>query len=169
MSELAVAAFAAALGCHLLDEPRTRRFERFRRSFDEAAYRRELELQRRSALSRAPTQRSRPCCARSTIRRPVCSSAARCGLGLLGEPSVAVVGARACSAYGTAVATELARELAAAGVVVVSGLARGVDAAAHRGALDRAGEHGRRASAAASTATTRAPMRSWPQRSRRTV
>jgi DNA processing protein len=48
---------------------------------------------------------------------------------------VAIVGARACSAYGTAVATQLGRELAAAGVLVVSGLARGVDAAAHREAL----------------------------------
>jgi DNA processing protein len=56
-------------------------------------------------------------------------------LTLLEAPSVAVVGARACSHYGSSVATSLARELAAAGVVVVSGLARGVDAAAHRGAL----------------------------------
>src|SRR4029077_1363536 len=41
----------------------------------------------------------------------------------------------ACSAYGALVATDLGRELAGAGVPVVSGLARGVDAAAHRGAL----------------------------------
>jgi DNA processing protein len=51
------------------------------------------------------------------------------------RPAVAIVGARACSAYGASVAHGLARDLAAAGVVVVSGLARGVDAAAHRGAL----------------------------------
>ena len=57
-------------------------------------------------------------------------------LGLLERPSVAVVGARACSAYGASVALSLGRELAAAGVVVVSGLARGIDAAAHRGALE---------------------------------
>jgi DNA processing protein len=54
---------------------------------------------------------------------------------LLEGPAVAVVGARACSPYGTAVAVSLAQELAAAGVLVISGLARGVDAAAHRGAL----------------------------------
>jgi DNA processing protein len=57
-------------------------------------------------------------------------------LTVFDAPCVAVVGARACSAYGAAVAAELARGLARAGVVVVSGLARGVDGAAHRGALD---------------------------------
>ena len=57
---------------------------------------------------------------------------------LLGQ-AVAVVGARACSSYGRVVARMLGRELAAAGVVVVSGLARGVDGEAHRGALDVAG------------------------------
>ena len=58
---------------------------------------------------------------------------------LLARPSVAIVGARACSPYGAQVARMLGRELAAAGVVVVSGLARGVDAEAHRGALDAGG------------------------------
>jgi len=46
------------------------------------------------------------------------------------------VGARACSGYGSSVARSLARELSAAGLVIVSGLARGIDAEAHRGALD---------------------------------
>ncbi len=46
---------------------------------------------------------------------------------LLARPAVAIVGARACSPYGKQVARTLGRELAAAGVVVVSGLARGVD------------------------------------------
>src|SRR6185437_1321643 len=58
---------------------------------------------------------------------------------LLGRPSVAVVGARACSSYGRSVARMLGRELAAAGLVVVSGMARGIDAEAHRGALDAHG------------------------------
>jgi DNA processing protein len=65
-----------------------------------------------------------------------------CGAGeveLLSRPAVAVVGARACSAYGTQVARSLCRELASAGVVVVSGLARGIDGAAHRGALEGGG------------------------------
>src|SRR5215218_7370509 len=54
-------------------------------------------------------------------------------------PCVGVVGSRRCSTYGQNVATSLARELAARGVTVVSGLARGVDAAAHRGALEAGG------------------------------
>ncbi len=50
-------------------------------------------------------------------------------------PALAVVGSRRADAYGRETAELLARELAAAGVVIVSGFARGVDAAAHRGAL----------------------------------
>jgi DNA processing protein len=61
------------------------------------------------------------------------------GLDLLSRPSASIVGARACSPYGAQVARLLGRELAAAGVVVVSGLARGIDAEAHRGALDGGG------------------------------
>ena len=58
---------------------------------------------------------------------------------ILSEPAVAVVGARACSPYGRNVARSLARELAAAGLVVVSGMARGIDGEAHRGALESSG------------------------------
>lgn len=58
---------------------------------------------------------------------------------LLGRRAVAVVGARSCSPYGAQVARMLGRELAAAGLVVVSGLARGIDGEAHRGALEAGG------------------------------
>lgn len=58
---------------------------------------------------------------------------------LLGRRSVAVVGARSCSPYGGQVARMLGRELAAVGLVVVSGLARGIDGDAHRGALESGG------------------------------
>jgi DNA processing protein len=57
----------------------------------------------------------------------------------LAPPLVAVVGARVATAYGLRQARQLARDLAAAGVGVVSGLARGIDAAAHRGALEAGG------------------------------
>lgn len=56
-------------------------------------------------------------------------------LRLLALRSVAVVGARACSAYGEEVARSWAAELAAHGWCVLSGGAYGIDAAAHRGAL----------------------------------
>jgi DNA processing protein len=51
------------------------------------------------------------------------------------QPAVAIVGARAATAYGRAVAAKLGTDLATHSVTVVSGLARGVDVAAHEGAL----------------------------------
>ena len=53
----------------------------------------------------------------------------------LHAPAVAIVGSRAASQYALSIAHDLAHDLAACGLVVVSGLARGVDSAAHRGAL----------------------------------
>lgn len=61
-------------------------------------------------------------------------------LDVLEAPMVAVVGARACTPYARSVATSAGEALAGAGFVVVSGLAVGVDSAAHRGALAAGGK-----------------------------
>ena len=63
----------------------------------------------------------------------------RGSIELLERPMVAIVGARAATVYGRKVARDLASELAALGIVVISGLARGVDGMAHEGALDAGG------------------------------
>lgn len=55
------------------------------------------------------------------------------------RPCIAVVGSRACSTYGRNAAAKLSHDLAACGVTIVSGLARGVDAVAHEAALDAKG------------------------------
>ena len=57
----------------------------------------------------------------------------------LEAPCVAIVGSRRCSTYGQNAALMLARELAQRGVTIISGLARGIDASAHRGALEAGG------------------------------
>jgi DNA processing protein len=54
---------------------------------------------------------------------------------LLSRPSIAVVGTRHPTPYGTGVAEMLARDLAARGLLIISGMARGIDSCAHRGAL----------------------------------
>ena len=59
---------------------------------------------------------------------------------LLQERRVAIVGTRNCTAYGRTFARRLGTELAEAGVVVISGLAIGIDGAAHEGALDAGGK-----------------------------
>jgi DNA processing protein len=56
-----------------------------------------------------------------------------------GSWSVGVVGSRSASPQGVALARRMAKDLAAAGATIVSGLARGVDTAAHQGALDARG------------------------------
>jgi len=65
---------------------------------------------------------------------------ARGNLELLGAPAIGVVGTRRPTAYGKAMAERLAGDLAARGLVIVSGMARGVDSAAHRGALQANGK-----------------------------
>jgi DNA processing protein len=59
---------------------------------------------------------------------------------LLSRPAIAIVGTRAPSPYGTGMAETLARDLATRRLVILSGMARGVDSAAHRGALEAKGK-----------------------------
>lgn len=59
---------------------------------------------------------------------------------ILAKPSIAVIGARACSHYGRLAAEELGRELAKMGIVVVSGMARGIDSICQWTSLESGGE-----------------------------
>jgi len=58
----------------------------------------------------------------------------------LEQPCVGVIGSRMCSTYGENASEMLARDLASRGICIVSGLARGIDAAAHKGAIRGAGK-----------------------------
>jgi DNA processing protein len=97
------------------------------------------------ALTRATREGIRPIPWASTEYPPLLARIAdpppllwcRGTAALLSLPTVAIVGSRAASPYGLEVAHQLAADLAATGVIVVSGLARGVDSASHRGALTR--------------------------------
>ena len=134
MSDLAVAMFAAETGSHLLAAPRNGRFDAFRRAFDEAACRERLASLGVRWVPRADP--GYPGRLRS-IHDPPIGLFVRGGgsVDLLARPCVAIVGARACSQYGVDVATMIGSQLARSGVLVISGLARGIDGAAHRGAL----------------------------------
>jgi len=134
VNELALAVFASETGAHLLRAPDTGRWRKHLRSFDANAYERALHARGlRFTCELSPLLRS--------IHDPPVGLFVRgaAPVEMLGRPAVAIVGARACSGYGSSVARSLARELAAAGLVVVSGLARGIDGEAHRGALEAGG------------------------------
>jgi len=138
MSELALAVFAAETGTHLIRPPTGVRWAGHARSFDARAYERRLassglRFVARSSAAFPPLL--------GAVHDPPAGLFVRgaADLELLARPAVAIVGARACSGYGASAARTLARDLARAGLVVVSGLARGVDAEAHRGALDGGG------------------------------
>jgi DNA processing protein len=135
VSDLALAAFAAETNSHVVRAPRDRAFRVFARGFDEPAYLarlREVGVRwiGRSELDFPPLLHA--------IHDPPAGLFVRgdADPALLGRATVAVVGARSCSPYGAQVARMLGRELAGAGLAVVSGLARGVDGEAHRGALE---------------------------------
>jgi DNA processing protein len=138
MSELVVSAFAAATGSHVLERPKSARFRAFARSFDEAGERARLAAAALRYLGRSEVGFP-PLLAAIHDPPPGLYVRGSAPLELLARPAVAVVGARSCSSYGRHVARLLGRELGTAGLVVVSGLARGVDGEAHRGALESGG------------------------------
>jgi DNA processing protein len=136
--ELALAAFAARSGTHLIREPRDPAYRAFARAFDEAGYLGGLEAKGVRWVGRSDPRYPALLAA---IHDPPAGLFVRgaAELDVLGRAAVGVVGARSCSPYGAQVARMLGRELAAAGLVVVSGLARGIDGEAHRGALEAGG------------------------------
>ena len=137
--ELALALFAASRDVHASErERRAATFAAFAAEFDEPARLREL-----TAAGFRWLGRSDPCFPSRlrAIHDPPPGLFIR-GQGdpaLLARPAIAIVGARACTEYGAHVARMLGRDLAAAGVAVVSGLARGIDGWAHRGSLEGRG------------------------------
>jgi DNA processing protein len=140
MSDLALAAYAAETGAHLVRAPNDGRWRAFSRGFDDRRFRAAL-----GARGVGWTGRGEPAFPPllAAIHDPppglFLRGATAGSSDVLTRPSVAIVGARSCSPYGSQVARAGARELAAAGLVVVSGLARGVDGEAHRGALEAGG------------------------------
>lgn len=139
MSDLALAAFAAETNRHLVREPRgDGAFRAFARGFDEGAYRAHLRENGVRWLSRSDPDFP-PLLGSIHDPPPGLFVRGDAAPATLRGPTVAVVGARACSPYGAQVARLLGRELAAASLVVVSGLARGIDGEAHRGALEAGG------------------------------
>jgi DNA processing protein len=137
VSDLALAAYAAKTNSHVVRPPRDRAFRIFARGFDEAEY-----LARLREVGVRWVGRSEPEFPPLllAIHDPPAGLFVRGGdLALMRRATVAVVGARSCSPYGAQVGRMLGRELAGSGLVVVSGLARGVDGEAHRGALEAGG------------------------------
>jgi DNA processing protein len=139
VSDLALAAFAAETGAHVVCEPRGHRFRRFAAAFDEKAYRAELADRGYRWLPRSDAAFPRSLAAIFDTP-PGLFVRGESPVELLDAASVSIVGARSCSPYGAHVARMLGREVAAAGLVVVSGLARGIDGEAHRGALESQGK-----------------------------
>jgi DNA processing protein len=138
VTELALAAFAAESDAHHVDAPRSTRYARFVAGFDHRSYLAELAGRGVGWIGRSDARF--PPLLRAVHDPPPGLFVRGDGdVELLAARGVAIVGARACSPYGASVARSLGRDLAAAGLVVVSGLARGVDAEAHRGALDADG------------------------------
>jgi DNA processing protein len=138
MSDLALAAYAAETGAHLVRPPADGRWRAFSRRFDGSRFLAKLQERGLRWVGRDEPAFP-PLLAAIHDPPPGLFLRGAGGAELLVRTAVAIVGARACSPYGSQVARTCARELAAAGLVVISGLARGIDGEAHRGALEAGG------------------------------
>jgi DNA processing protein len=138
MTELALAVFASETGTHLLRPPLNRRWSSHLRNFDATEYEQRLAACGFRFLPRTAPEFS-PLLRAIHDPPPGLFLRGSGDVGLLSRAAVAVVGARACSGYGASVARSLGRDLARGGLIVVSGMARGIDAEAHRGALEADG------------------------------
>lgn len=83
---------------------------------------------------------SYPACLREIADPPITLYVRGDWAGCFEQPGVAVIGSRMCSTYGENAAEMLARDLASRGICIISGLARGIDTAAHRGAIRGGGK-----------------------------
>jgi len=101
---------------------------------------REAEQARQQGLSLISIDDSRYPALLKEIFDPPLLLYAQGEISLLGAASVGIVGTRRPTAYGRAMATRLAGDLAVRGLVIVSGLARGIDSVAHQGCLDAGGK-----------------------------
>ncbi|HVF92468.1 MAG TPA: DNA-processing protein DprA [Blastocatellia bacterium] len=97
------------------------------------------ELKRMGASVLALGAHSYPALLRETYDPPIVLYCLGDPARAFAQPCVAIVGSRHCSTYGRNVAGMLGRELGERGVTIVSGLARGIDTAAHRGAIESGG------------------------------
>lgn len=106
-----------------------------------ARQRAQVELERVAALDIHLLTPTCPDFPSALLDIPDCPAVLYCrgDVSLLKRQAVAIVGSRHATEYGVRVATQLATELTEAGLVVVSGAAYGIDAAAHRGALTAGG------------------------------
>jgi DNA processing protein len=111
-----------------------------RREFDEKA---DKELERVKGLGGdilILDDGSYPACLREIADPPITLYIRGDWQACFDQPGVAVIGSRMCSTYGENAAEMLARDLASRGICIISGLARGIDTAAHKGAMRGGGK-----------------------------
>ncbi|MEK7559439.1 MAG: DNA-processing protein DprA [Patescibacteria group bacterium] len=115
----------------------TSKFLKFRDDFDLERYKKQLEKQKISFITLL--DKEYPSLLKS-ITNPPSVLYAKGDITLLNSPSIAIVGTRRITNYGREITELFAKELASSGLTIVSGMAFGVDGAAHKGAIDAGGK-----------------------------